>query len=89
MDAPTITNYNPPIQPVKVSQIVIFLGYLFAIGGSVIGVIIGHTIKTKQIKLPDNTMAYKYIASDRKHGKSISNIATTMFTLGLILSLLL
>lgn len=75
------------VQQSKKAPFLIFVGYLFALSGSVIGVLIGETIRSKQITFSNGVAEYKYTKETRKHGKFISNLAATIFYLGILLGL--
>ena len=65
----------------------VITGYVFAISGSVIGMIIGYKLmsKVKSTEISEN--AFRYNDRDRKHGKIMDKIAGTMFFIGLFLKL--
>jgi hypothetical protein len=81
-------NPNNQTFPKKHQSGLIFIGYVLAIFGSIIGVVIGYTLKSKQAELPDGNRAYKYSENDRKHGQQIATIAVVMFCIGLALKIL-
>jgi hypothetical protein len=74
--------------PKKHQSGLIFIGYVLAIFGSIIGVVIGYTLKSKQAELPDGNRAYKYSENNRKHGQQIATIAVVMFCIRLALKIL-
>ncbi|MFB1003744.1 MAG: hypothetical protein QMC70_06370 [Bacteroidia bacterium] len=79
----TSSSYNT-----KKTIALLVVDYLFALGGSVIGVIIGETIGSKQQKMSSDTQAYTYPEWARKHGKFISNTAAIIFYIGLLIGFL-
>ena len=81
-------NPNNQTFPKKHQSGLIFIGYVLAIFGSIIAVVIGYTLKSKQAELPDGNRAYKYSKNDRKHGQQIATIAVVMFCIGLALKIL-
>ena len=58
------------IKKERMPAVWIFIGYLFAIMGGMIGIIIGVILLTKKV-LPDGQKVYIYDTDDRKHGKGI------------------
>ena len=81
-------NPNNQTFPKKHQSGLIFIGYVLAIFDSIIAVVIGYTLKSKQAELPDGNRAYKYSENDRKHGQQIATIAVVMFCIGLALKIL-
>jgi H+/gluconate symporter-like permease len=81
-------NPNNQTFPKKHQSGLIFIGYVLAIFGSIIAVVIGYTLKSKQAELPDGNRAYKYSENNRKHGQQIATIAVVMFCIRLALKIL-
>ena len=81
-------NNIPTYYTRKKTIALLVIGYLFALSGSIIAVIIGETIRSKQQKFSSDTQAYKYPDWARKHGKFISNTAAVIFYIGLLFRLL-
>ncbi|WP_236262991.1 hypothetical protein [Aggregatimonas sangjinii] len=63
----------------------IFCGYVFAIFGGFLGLIIGYFLWTAEKTLPDGNKVYSYSEKDRKHGKTIFFISVIIFPTALFL----
>ncbi len=71
-------------EPEKHNSFWIVLGYIFAILGGIIGLIIGWYIVSSKKVLPNGERVYTYSESDRKHGKIILIIGIPIFILGVV-----
>lgn len=58
-------------RPDKNQQSWIIAGYIFAIVGGILGLIIGYLLKSSKKTLPNGKRLFTYSASDRKHGQYI------------------
>lgn len=52
----------------------IFAGYVFAITGGLLGVLIGWGLWKNKKVLPDGNTVYSYTESDRKHGERMTKL---------------
>jgi hypothetical protein len=75
-------------QPEPSPTLWIFLGYVFALMGGIIGVFIGRHLHAHKKTLPNGEMVFAYSENDRKHGRNIFYIATVFFALGLFFGIL-
>jgi hypothetical protein len=69
-------------KPEKIQSEWIFMGYLFAVLGGLLGILTGWYLMTLKKTLPNGEVVYSYIPADRKHGKRI-------FVLGLFFGIVL
>jgi len=69
-------------EPEKSPQVLIVAGYILAVVGGLIAIIIGAYLRTHKKLLPNGERVFGYAASDRAHGERILILGT----LGLILS---
>lgn len=63
----------------------IMAGYIFAILGGLLGILIGYFLWTAKKTLPNGQKVYSYSENDRKQGKMIFIIAVIIFPVALIL----
>ena len=63
----------------------IIAGYVFALLGGFLGLIIGYFLWTSKKTLPNGQKVYSYSSNDRKHGKYIFYIALIIFPSALLL----
>ncbi len=63
----------------------IIAGYVFAILGGFLGLVIGYFLWTSKKTLPNGQKVYSYMAKDRRHGKYIFYIALIIFPSALLL----
>jgi len=66
----------------------IIAGYLFAVLGGFLGLIIGYSLWTSKKRLPNGQRIYSYLPNDRNHGKYIFFIGLVVFPIGLLLKTL-
>lgn len=71
-------------KPEKHNSFWIVVGYIFAILGGIIGLIIGWYIVSSKKVLPNGERVYTYNESDRKHGKIILIIGIPIFIIGVV-----
>ncbi|MBX2827465.1 MAG: hypothetical protein KTR22_04850 [Flavobacteriaceae bacterium] len=62
----------------------IYVGYLFAILGGFLGLVIGYLLWKSKKTLPNGEKVYSYSDKDRKHGQTILIISLVIFPLTLI-----
>ncbi len=65
----------------------IFVGYLFAFFGGLLGIFIGWYLLSFKKTLPNGERVYEYSERDRKHGRIIFYISIAAFTLSLLYKL--
>lgn len=65
-------------KPEKDQKTWILFGYLFALLGGFFGVITGYVLWTSQKTLPNGQTVYTYSEKDRKHGKTILILSSTV-----------
>ena len=70
------------IEPI--SNLWIFISYVFALGGGVIGIFIGYYLIIGKQTLPDGERIYAFTDTDRKHGKRIFFISIITIILALL-----
>lgn len=75
-------------QPEPSPTLWIFLGYVFALMGGIIGVFIGRHLHAHKKTLPNGEMVFAYSERDRKHGRNMFYIATVLFVLGLFFGIM-
>lgn len=63
-------------------------GYIFALLGGLLGLIIGYSIWTSKKTLPNGEKVYSYDEKDRKQGKYIFYIGIIVFTLSMLVKFL-
>lgn len=63
----------------------LYAGYIFALLGGVIGIIIGYFLWTSKKTLPDGNKVYSYSAEDRSKGKILFFFAITIFVLYILI----
>ncbi|MET1260548.1 hypothetical protein ABV409_14475 [Flagellimonas sp. DF-77] len=63
----------------------IMAGYIFAILGGLLGILIGYFLWTAKKTLPNGQKVYTYSEKDRKQGKMIFILALVIFPIALIL----
>jgi hypothetical protein len=66
----------------------IIAGYLFALLGGGIGIVIGYSLWRSKKTLPNGERVYSYNAEDRKNGQRIFLISIIIFPIALILRIL-
>ncbi|TPG33371.1 hypothetical protein [Flavobacterium pectinovorum] len=66
----------------------IIAGYIFALLGGGIGIVIGYSLWRSKKTLPNGERIYSYSAEDRKNGQRIFLISIIIFPLALILKIL-
>jgi uncharacterized membrane protein YdbT with pleckstrin-like domain len=71
--------------PVKASVALLVVGWIFAVLGGLIGMIIGLSIWTGKAKNPDGTKVDRYDAGSKKQGMIMFFIALAWMILGIIL----
>lgn len=67
----------------------IFLGYLLALLGGVLGIFIGWHLSSHKKTLPNGEQVYNYNEHDRKHGRIIFYIAICSFVISVILNFII
>jgi hypothetical protein len=72
-------------QPEKSQTFLIFLGYLFALLGGLVGIFIGWHFFSHKKTLPNGEQVYGYNETDRKHGRIIFYLAICCFVIALVL----
>lgn len=78
---------NDLAKPEKNQKIWIFAGYIFAILGGYLGIIIGYLLWTSKKTLPDGQKVYSYLPKDRNHGKYIFFIGLIVTPIGIFLKI--
>lgn len=68
-------------KPEKTDKLALTLGYLFALMGGFIGILIGWYIKSNKKTLPNGDQVYTYSKTDRGHGNAIMGIGIGMLIL--------
>jgi hypothetical protein len=76
---------NDLAKPEKNQKLWIIVGYIFAILGGFIGLVIGYALWTAKKTLPNGHKVSSYKEEDRVHGKYIFLISLVVFPIGLIL----
>lgn len=71
-------------EPEKHNSFWIVAGYIFAILGGLIGLIIGWYLVSSKKVLPNGESVYTYSEADRKHGKTILMIGIPILIIGVI-----
>jgi hypothetical protein len=71
----------------SISNLWIFISYVFALGGGVVGIFIGYHLVTGKQTLPDGERIYAFTDKDRRHGKKIFFISIVTATLALLYKL--
>ncbi len=66
----------------------IIAGYIFAILGGFLGLIIGYFLWTSKKTLPNGQKVYSYYPKDRKHGKYIFYISLIIYPVGFLIKFL-
>lgn len=67
----------------------IIAGYIFALLGGFIGIIIGYLLMTSKKNLPNGQRVYSYNSTDRQHGKMIFYIGIALLPFYIILRILI
>jgi hypothetical protein len=67
-----------------ISNFWIFISYIFALGGGVVGIFIGYYLVTGKQTLPDGERIYAFTDTDRKHGKRIFFISIVITTIAVL-----
>jgi hypothetical protein len=67
-----------------ISKLWIFISYIFALGGGVVGIFIGYYLVTGKQTLPDGERIYAFTNADRKHGQIIFYISIATATLAVL-----
>lgn len=65
-------------EPEKTDMLALALGYLFALMGGFLGILIGWYIKSNRKTLPNGDRVYTYSKNDRGHGRAIMGIGIGM-----------
>lgn len=65
----------------------LYAGYIFALLGGVIGIIIGYFLWTSKKTLPDGSKVYAYTSEDRSKGKILFYFATTIMVAWIVIRL--
>lgn len=73
------------VYPVKASTVLLVFGWIFAVLGGLIGMLIGLSIWTGKAKNPDGAKVYRYAEGSRKQGMIMFFIAAAWFVIGIIL----
>ena len=73
------------VYPVKASTALLVIGWIFAILGGLIGMLIGASIWTGKVKDADGNKVYRYNEGSRKQGMIMFFIALAWMILGIIL----
>jgi hypothetical protein len=76
-------------KPEKSNRPWIIAGYIFAVFGGFLGIIIGYFLWTSKKTLPNGQKVYSYNTKDRKDGKIIFFIGLIFFVVGLLLKVLI
>ena len=66
----------------------IIAGYIFAVLGGFLGLIIGYFLWTSKKTLPNGQKVYSYYPNDRKHGKYIFYISLIIYPIGFFIKFL-
>jgi len=74
-------------KPSTTHPLLIFLGYLSAVGGGIIGFGLGYILISQKKTLPNGERVFTYPLSERKHGKRILIIAVISFIFWFLLAL--
>ncbi len=74
-------------KPEENQQPWIIVGYVFAILGGFLGLIIGYFLWTSKKTLPNGTKVFSYAEKDRKQGKIIFYVSLIVFPISLLLRL--
>ena len=74
---------NDLAKPEEGQKIWIYVGYVFALLGGLIGVVIGWHLSTYRKTLPNGQQVYGYKQADRKHGRRIWILGIIMFIIAL------
>ncbi|WP_183561979.1 hypothetical protein [Mucilaginibacter sp. SP1R1] len=69
-------------EPPQTSWVII--GYIFALGGGIIGLFVGWHLSTYKKTLPDGERVYGYNENDRKQGKWIFYLSIVVFAISII-----
>jgi hypothetical protein len=72
-------------QPEKPQSATIIAGYIFALLGGIVGIIIGWYLSTNKKTLPNGDSVYIYSESDRRHGRIIIALGIAVLIIGLII----
>jgi hypothetical protein len=75
-------------EPDKSHTFWIVLGYIFAIAGGLLGLVIGYVLMTSKKSLPNGQKVYSYSFKDRNHGKNILYCAFIALILSLVFKIL-
>jgi hypothetical protein len=78
---------NSLSKPEKCPQGLIVAGYVFAILGGFVGILIGWSIHDSKKTLSDGKRIYTYEQSDRHQGMIIFLVGSVIFSVGMILKL--
>lgn len=70
------------IEPAQNSWVI--AGYVFALGGGIIGLFVGWHLSSYKKTLPDGEMVYVYSEKDREHGKWIFYLSIVVFVISVI-----
>jgi len=68
-------------QPVRDHGAWIYIGYISAFFGGLLGILLGWHLNTFKKTLPDGRRVYAYTAKDRKHGSTILIMGIVMFVI--------
>ena len=63
----------------------LYVGYIFALLGGFIGIVIGYFLWTSKKTLPDGSKVYSYTAEDRSKGKALFFFATTILVVWILI----
>ncbi|WP_437921547.1 hypothetical protein [Sphingobacterium sp. LRF_L2] len=69
--------------PIENQQKWVVLGYIFAVFGGLLGIIIGYVLASSKKTLPTGAVIYAYSERDRLHGRNIFLIGLPIFLLSL------
>jgi hypothetical protein len=68
-------------KPEENQSVWIVLGYISALLGGFLGLVIGYSIMSAKKTLPDGSKVYSYNANNRKHGKTVFILGLIMFVI--------
>lgn len=75
-------------RPEEGNKLAITIGYVFAVMGGILGIIIGWHLMTFRKTVPNGERVYAYSWATRKHGQRILIIGSILFITGLVIRIL-